>query len=248
MKKFNIRTTMFLASIVLLISCNKEGAGCFDKAGELKTAVIEVSDYTIIDVNSNIDVRLVNDGSDRVEITTGENLISGISFRVETGVLTIDNLNTCFWSIGYTHPLITIRESNLEKIIQHGYGKVYSTDTLIIGKLALQIEGASGAFDLILDASEIDVVSNSLGPVTLKGTTERLSVGHYYSDGILYAKDLQAKFCQIQHFGSNRMEINVEEELSGGIESIGGVYLFGQKPTTVDVEITGEGRIFERYK
>ena len=157
-------------------------------------------------------------------------------------------LNTCFWSIGYTHPLVKIRNTSLEKVIQHGYGNVYSTDTLTVNRLSLQIEDASGGFDLVLNALAVDIVSNSLGPITLKGKTGRLSVGHYYSDGILYAKDLKVEFCYIQHYGSNRMELNVGDELSGVMQSLGNVLLYGQSPNTIDVDITGEGKIIEKYK
>ena len=245
MMKF--RKSIFLFAIILMISCNKEGAGCFDKAGDIKTTVVEVDEFTHIDVNSNVDVLLLNDGPDRVEITAGENLIPGISLVVEKGVLKIENLNTCFWSTGYTHPLVTIRNATLEKVIQHGYGKIYSKDTLSVNRLSLQIEDASGSFDLIMDASTIDIVTNSLGPITLKGKTSRLSVGHYYSDGILYAKELQVGLCFIQHFGSNRMELNVKDDLTGRMESLGNVYLYGQRPPNVDVDITGDGRIIEMY-
>lgn len=248
MKNFKIKYWILLIGTTSVsVGCNNSGAGCFDKAGESKTVTIDVAAFTTIDVSSNIDVELLATGADRVELTTGENLISGINFKVEEGVLKIENLNTCFWSIGYTHPLVKIRSIDLEKVVQHGYGNVFSKDTLVVNRLSLQIEDASGSFNLLLEANAIDVVSNSLGSITLKGKTGRLAVGHYYSDGILYANELKTGSCFVQHHGSNRMELNVEDELVGRMTSLGNVYLFGQNPTKVDVEITGQGEIVKMF-
>lgn len=248
MKNFKIKYWILLiGSTLISVGCNNSGVGCFDKAGESKSVTIDVAEFTSIDVSSNIDVQLLATGSDRVELTTGKNLISGINFKVVEGVLKIENLNTCFWSIGYTHPLVKIRSIDLEKVVQHGYGNVFSKDTLVINSLSLQIEDASGSFNLLLEANAIDVVSNSLGSITLKGKSGRLGVGHYYSDGILYAKELKVGLCFIQHYGSNRMELNVENELTGLMENLGKVYLFGQNPTKIEVEITGQGEIVKMF-
>ncbi len=146
--------------VIILQGCNKQGAGCFDKAGDIKTVSVEVAAFTSIDVSSNVDVQLLNDGLNRVEVSTGENLLAGISLKVEEGVLLIDNLNSCFWSNGYTHPLVAIRNPNLTKLIQHGYGNIYTTDTLVVDNLLVQVEDASGGVDLTLQSNLLRVVSN----------------------------------------------------------------------------------------
>ena len=231
----------------ILLGCNKNGAGCFDKAGNIKTVTIDLPAFTTIDVASNVQVQLLTKGSNIVEITTGENLISGIKLQVEDSVLLIENLNTCFWSRGYKQPLVSIRNADLEKIIQHGYGSIYTSDTLSINKIAIQVEDASGAVDLLLNTDFVQVVSNNIGPITLRGSATKLDVAHYWSDGILYASELKVTDCYINQNGSNRMEINVSNSLEGSINSIGNVYLFGQEPATVDVDLTNEGRIINRY-
>lgn len=236
-----------LGSLLILASCNKEGAGCFDKAGEIRTVTVDLPVFTSIDVTTNVDVQLLNSGIDRVEITAGENLLSGIKFKVEDGVLKIENLNSCFWSRGYVSPLVSIRNESLSRVVQHGYGKIYSKDTLSFGEFSIQVEDASGAVDLIVDASYIRVVSNNIGPITLRGNSARLDVGIYWSDGILYVNELIVKDCNVNHNGSNRIEVNVLNNLKGSINSIGSVYLFGQKPTIIDVELTDEGSIIKKY-
>ena len=229
------------------MACNKEAAGCFNKAGDVKSVVVDLPEFTTIDIASNVDVQILTSGLNQVEVTTGENLISGISLNVEDGVLKIDNLNSCFWSKGYTHPLVTIRNVGLEKIIQHGFGRVYNTDTLTITDLSLQVEDASGEIDLILDASFVRVVSNNIGPITLKGKTLKLNAGHYWSDGILYAKDFKVQDCYMHHFGSNRMELNIVNKLEGKMRNIGNVYLYGQEPAFETVDNTGDGSIIAAY-
>ena len=236
-----------LIVLVLFAACNREGAGCFDKAGPKKTISVELPAFTAIDVTSNVDVLLLADGNNRAEITTGENLLSGISLEVEEGVLKIDNHNRCFWSIGYEHPLVTIRNPDISRIIQHGYGMVFNEDTLDFDGLYLQVEDASGAIDLKIKANSVQVVSNNVGPITLIGTTNKLSAGHYWSDGILNAKDLKTTDCYINHNGSNRMELNVSGKLDGKMTNLGNVYLYGQRPTEENVIITGAGKVVEMF-
>ncbi len=228
-------------------SCNNQGAGCFDKAGDTKTVTVDVPTFTTIDVASNIDVQILTSGHDRIEVTTGENLISGISLKVEEDVLFIDNLNSCFWSKGYVKPLVTIRNADLASVVQHGYGRIYTTDTLVIAYLTIQVEDASGAVDLVLDAVSIRIVSNNIGPITLKGKSSNLKAGQFWSDGILNAKDLSVHNCTISHNGSNRMDLNVKNSLKGSINSIGNVYLFGQNPALIEVDLTDEGKVIKKY-
>ncbi len=244
MKYFNMYLFFAVAN---LVSCNKDGAGCFDKAGNITAVPMDVSPFSQIDVNTNVDVQLLPDGPDRVEVEAGENLIEGIRLTVVDNVLTIENLNTCFWSIGYTHPLVRIRNAKLEKIIQHGYGRIYSSDTLRLEELSLQIDGASGGIDLLIDAERIRLVSNALGPITLKGRSVNLKANHAWGDGILYAKELEVKKCTINQSGSNRMELNVLGELNGSLNNLGDVYLFNQKPTNVAVEFTNQGKLIEKF-
>lgn len=236
-----------LITLLLLNGCNDEGAGCFDKTGEEKTVDIDVPAFTTIDVASNVDVLLLSNGADEVQLTAGENLLSGISLKVEEGVLKIDNHNNCFWSTGYKHPLVTIRNAGLEKIEQHGYGTVKSTDTLQLTNLFLHLEDASGAIDLLVNANEVRVVSNNIGPITLAGVAQKLHAGHYWSDGILYAKNLKVVNCSIDHNGSNRMELNVSGRLEGQMTNYGDVYLYGQRPVEEVVEVMGEGRVVEEF-
>lgn len=237
-----------IAAILLLEACNKDGAGCFENAGNNTTVSVDVPVFKSIDVSTNVEIQLLSFGVDRVEISTGENLIEGISLQVVDSVLKIENLNSCFWTKGYERPLVSIRNSVLEGVIQHGYGNIYSIDTLrLINDFTIQVEDASGAVDLIVDANHIGVVSNNIGPITLQGITEKLVVSHAWNDGILYARDLKVQNFHVWHVGSNRMEVNVENSFTGVIGNIGNVYLYGQNPTKVDVEITGQGEIVKMF-
>ncbi len=247
MIKYIIYSSYFLVLAITFTACNKEGAGCFDKAGNLTTVPIDVPNFNSIDIATNVDVKLVNDGVNRVELTIGENLIRGIKFEVTEGVLKIKNLNTCFWSNGYTHPLVTIYNSNFTSIIQHGYGNIYSLDTLMVDQLRLQVEDASGGINLLLKANLVHVVSNNIGPITLSGNANTLNATHAYNNGILYAKNLTVAIANITHNGSNRMELNVKEKLIGKMTSFGNIYLYGQRPIEFIIEDTGEGAVIEMF-
>jgi len=242
------KLTYYLLGYLLFFSgCNKEGVGCFNDGGKITSVIIDVPDFSSIDVATNIEIEILSEGDDLVELITGENLVPGISMKVEEGVLLIENLNTCFFARDYTSPHIKIRNAGLERIVQHGYGRVFSSDTLRLGNLSIQVEDASGAVDLLVDANSIKIVSNNIGPITLKGKSNRLTLGQYWSDGVFVGKDLLVKDCSINHNGANRMDVNVVNKLSGSINSIGNVYLYGQRPAIIDVDLTNRGEIIEKF-
>lgn len=242
-----VKLAWALGLLTYLVGCNNDGAGCFTKAGETVTALVEMDEFKGFDVATNVDVRLVPAVEQRVEITTGANLVSGISLQVKDSVLYIENLNTCFWSKGYVHPLVTLYAPEFDKIIQHGYGTIYTEDTLMQPSVYINLEDASGEIRLHLDVDRLQVVTNNIGPITLAGKANVFLPGVYWSDGVLDASRLVANTCRVNHNGSNKLAVNVVGVLTGSVNSIGNLYLYGQAPASTEVTLTNSGKIIARY-
>jgi Putative auto-transporter adhesin, head GIN domain len=237
-----MRYVLVISLLLILAGCNSAGVGCFKPAGALETVTYDLPDFTTIEVNSNIEVRLSMSARNRVALTAGSNLVPGIKVEVIDGVLYLDNLNTCNWTRDYVNPVIEISNPGINKIVQYGYGSIISTDSLAYEKLILECDGGSGDFKLMVDVGSLVVVTNNVANFYISGVAEKLAVGIYYSDGIFYGENLVAKNCSITHRGSNTIHLNLTGQLTGGIYSFGDVIAHKQMPLSVDIEETGTGR------
>jgi hypothetical protein len=227
----------------LFAGCNPDGAGCFKPSGDLESINVSLPDYTSIDIRTNIDLHLFNSASTSAKLITGANLMPGIRMEVVNGVLYLENLNTCNWTRKYVNPIVEISNPDLISIIQRGFGKTVSLDTLRYDQLKLESSEGSGEFNLKVNIKNLSIVSNETANYYISGRVEKLSVGYYYADGIFYGEDLIAQDCSITHWGSNTIHLIVVNSINGSIFSFGNVILHEQMPLSLDVEETNSGKL-----
>lgn len=96
-----IRNIFILIPITIGISfvvnsCKKENLGdCFKGTGTIETRIREVSDFKAIVVNDKIDLYVTQGPNFEVKLEAGKNLFMNIKTTVNSGTLTIDNINKC---------------------------------------------------------------------------------------------------------------------------------------------------------
>ena len=94
----------------MFFSCNKEDAwGCIQSAGAPETQVLSVDPFDKILVNRDIEL-VVKQGEDyKVEIQTGENLLSNIEVTVVDTQLQLTDTNSCNFvrDFGLTKMIVT---------------------------------------------------------------------------------------------------------------------------------------------
>ena len=238
-----MRSLAIISLLILLASCNPDGVGCFKSTGPTETISVDVADFTEIDVSGNIEVHISNKQIKELALTAGSNLIPGIRMEVIDGVLFLDNLNTCNWTRKFINPVVEISNPELTKIVQHGFGKISSTETLTHDQLML--ENLNGAGDFILDVNVriLSVVSNEVANFYITGRADLLNVGFYYADEIFFGEGLKVIDCYINHHGSNSMHLDVSGSLKGAIHSFGDVIIHNQLPSIIEVEENGNGRL-----
>jgi putative autotransporter adhesin-like protein len=238
-----MKITLYIAILLSIAGCNPDGIGCFKSTGTLETINIEVPDFSIIDVTSNIDIQLTNSATKSVQLTAGDNIIPGIRVEVIEGTLYLENLNTCNWTRKYINPVIMISNPALKRIVQRGHGKTTSTETLAYDLLVLESKGGSGDFELDVDIRNLSVVANEVANFYISGDVDMLNITFAYCDAIFYGENLLVNNCQVYHVGSNTMHFNVTGNLTGRISSFGDVIVHNQMPQSVDVEESGKGTL-----
>ena len=233
----------YIAFFLILSACNPDGIGCFKSSGPVETIAVEVADFSVIDVSANIEVHISSGGSQDVQLTAGANVIPGIKMEVIDGVLYLDNLNTCNWTREYVDPVVEISNPVLTKISQHGAGKIISNGILTFDELILENKGGSGDFMLDVNIRSLYVVSNEVANFHLKGIAMELRVTFAYHDEIFFGEELQVNNCQVTHYGSNSMHLNVSGSLKGAIYSYGDIIMHRQMPQTLDVAESENGKL-----
>lgn len=233
----------YISFFLILSSCNPDGIGCFKSTGDLETIVVEIGDFSTIDVSGDIEVHLSSGGVNKVEITAGGNIIPGIRTEVIDGVLYLDNLNTCNWTRKYINPVVEITSPALTKIAQHGFGKIISNGTLNYDDLTLENTEGSGDFILDVNVQSLRIGSNEVANFYLTGRAEQLVIGFYYADEIFFGEELLVDNCVITHYGSNSMHLNVSGSIKGAIYSYGDVIMHKQMPQTIEVTESENGKL-----
>lgn len=183
-----------VASILTaLYSCGKTPVcDCFDSAGKTNSQVREVSFFTQIVVNDNINVYITTGNPEQVTIEGGNNLIPNIHADVSGGILTLSNKNICNWLRSYKKSGINvyITMPQLTNITNSGYGTVYSQGTLTFDSLQLYTTNSHGDIDLTVNAKYINAHFFGTADLTLSGQCQTFLTNYFGGTGYIYNNGL----------------------------------------------------------
>lgn len=245
MKKFNL-FYILVPFLMFSIGCENGGFDCVQKAGTEITRKIELPSFHSINAYDGINIIIKQGNTQEITLQAGENLMGEIIVGVDTaGFLNIQNENSCNWVRSYRDINLYITTDTLFLVNQYGYGTIRSEGILTFPSVTINAKDGVGDITLEVDNQRLYLVSNTIGNFYLSGRTEAFIIGNYYSNGRFLAKDLIAKKATINHLGSNTIEVNATESLSGSIQGLGDIVYYGD-PEVLDVEITGEGKLIKR--
>lgn len=237
---------IFFVLLIKLTACEKTPFDCVKKSGSEKTVPIETESFHSIKSIDGINIFIKQGDHQEIHLTSSENLISDIKIYVDKeGILNVANENTCNWVREFKDINLHITTDTLAKIYQFGFGKIQSEGVLSFKNLAVETKDGTGDVQLEVDNERLAVVSNKLSNFYLSGNTEKLIVGFYYNDGIFYGKDLVAKTVNINHIGTNTIEVTAIESLTAAIESSGNIICHGN-PANVEITDTGIGQLIKK--
>ncbi|MEI7661111.1 MAG: DUF2807 domain-containing protein [Bacteroidota bacterium] len=236
---------LIAASLVVVSGCTKDGGLCFTSNGQQVRQVRNLTDFTQIDIQNNVNLILSPDSANHaeVQVEAGQNIIGGISTRVVDGQLQIRNNNKCNWLRDYSRPVnVYVSNSKLWKINYNGSGNVSSAGILQQDSLSIVVYGGCGTIDLDLDIWQGNF-SLTMGTVDfrLRGTCAITSV--FSADYGLYdARELKTGYTFITNKGTNDCYVQAVNELEATIGSIGNIY-YKNEPKSMKVVINGSGQV-----
>jgi hypothetical protein len=242
--------TLLLALALLGAGCGKNGPDCFQASGDTIREVLPVAEFSNITVFENIQLVLRYGPEQEVVLETGENLRPDISVRVVDGTLELRDGNNCNFFRSYGKTICYITSPDLEVIRSSTGWPIRSEGTLPYRNLRLIAESfnnpetatTDGSFDLDLDVQRIQVVANGIAYFRLSGQAEEASLVVAAGDARIEAGDLVVGDLQIDHRGSNEMQVYPTERISGTIRGYGDV-LSLNRPDEIAVEEIFRGRL-----
>lgn len=205
--------------------------------GKITTKKHQISNYQDIRLDESFEVKLQT-GSEFLEITTDENLISHIEPAIKNGTLSI-HVNEKVFLEPSAKVKMTIGINQLKNLYCSGNTHVTSMDTIKSAQLDLGIAG-SGLINLIIQSNNTSVAIGGSGLIQLKGTCQELTTT-IAGSGTIDAKNLVAQTVDAKVSGSGSATVHAVEYLNAGI--VGGGNLMYKGDPQVREQIGGSGRI-----
>lgn len=173
-----IQTIIAFLCCLLGIACAKEDGVCLKSIGKESTKEISLENFKHLEINHKIDVELYHSSSPKAQIFTGENIIDGISLKVENNTLKIDNYNRCNWLRNLKQkPLVKLYVDSLESLTFYGAGNLVAKDTILSKIFVLEAWEGSGDIDFTVKCSDLYLKANT-GVVNfnIKGKSDYLYI------------------------------------------------------------------------
>ena len=234
---------------VYLFSCSSEDANdCFQTAGKIITQEVDVTSFTKILVNRDIELIIAQGAEIKVTIETGENLLNDIEAVVIDNRLELTNNNTCNYVRDYGITKVYVTAPSINDIRSSSQFDVSSQGVLNYSSIRLISEDfnedvfAVGDFRLEVNSVNVVITSNKISSFYLSGEVENLDIGFYAGDSRLEGANLVAQNVSVFHRGSNDMIVNPQQSISGELRSTGNV-IATNRPPVVEVEEFYTGRL-----
>lgn len=230
----------------LVFSCKKPvNRSCWKFAGETKTISISVGDFTALFLNGHLSYSLVQDSTDKIVITGGENLIGHVKWTNENGLLTLENGNKCNFLRDPKNLIhVEIHCTTVANIRFEGTEPLKGIGTLKSDYFVLFIRDGAGPVTLDLQSLVVDAdIAHGWGEYHLSGKTKiaRIAVR---SNGFCSVDQLQ--ITDSVYVGSESqgdITLNANGIPMAGYIKSGGNIRYKGIPSLITVIKTGDGNL-----
>lgn len=248
--KYTVVRCIAVLVVLFLFGCDSENASdCFQRTGTIVRKEIEVSDFTRILVNPNVELVLKEGATTSVLIETGDNLLNEVSAIVQDNRLVLSNTNDCAFfrdfnqtKIFVTAPDITEIRSGTQFDISSDGILTYTSLTLLSEDFNENTGTTTGTFNLNVDCKRIIVAGNNITSFSISGMVENLNISFFSGTGRFEGTNLVAENVQVFHRGTNKIIVNPQQSITGEIRSTGDVISIN-RPSIVEVEEFFTGKL-----
>ena len=244
MKKGTLIILSFTFLVFIISGCGKDEGVCVSSTGKVITQDRGNTPFSRIYVNDNINLILTQDpANNKIVVEAGENLIHGITTKIDSGKLVLRNENSCNWLRSFKVPVnVYLTFTKLDTISFSAAGNITCTNDLTNGSFYLEVIEGSGHIDLKLQTyRSFFFLPSGTTLVTATGISEVTTVISS-SFGPFHAEDLESKFTYISTNSPNDIFVSSSIELDVKIGNIGDVYYRGDPPGIM-TEFTSDGRL-----
>jgi len=239
----------FLAFVLIIASCKKaEDRSCFKFWGDEKTIEVPLDDFEKLFLNAHLEYELVQDSTDKLVITGGENVVNKVEWSIsDDKTLSISNKNKCNFLRNERKVIkVEIHYTNIYNIHFEGTESLTTKGTLKTDYFVLLIRDGAGPVNLDLDCISVSAdISHGWGDYVLTGTTEYASIGAR-SNGYCDTRGLTVnQSIYISQESSGNIKVNCGNlPLNGYLKSNGNIEYIGN-PDSINILNTGTGKVVD---
>lgn len=212
--------------------------GCVDGDGPIVEQVLNLDDFSGIEVRLPIEVVLRQGDFQEVRVEGKQNIIDELELDIRNGVWEIETRD-CVRDIGNMKIFITIPE--IRELAIAGSGEIFGENLFVVQDVELKIAG-SGDMDLAMEGDDYEAVITGSGNIKLEGLGDELDI-KITGSGDVAAFNLDVVRARVEITGSGNAEVSVQDELDVKISGSGDVRYKGNP--SLDVNISGSGRVVD---
>lgn len=237
---------LLVCLIFISISCSKPNE-CIEATGSIITKDFRVADFDKIIVYQGISLVVTEGPVYKVEVQTGENLISNIEVNIVDGLLILKDNTSCNWVRDYGNTVVYVTAPNITELHSKTERTITSNGVLtypILRLISMDLFDGAGTGDFNIQVNNFQTVieNNNVSRYYLSGQTNELSVNFYDGNGRFTGDNLNARKIVVFHRGSNDMIVKPIESITGKMVSTGNVIL-KNNPPIVYVQQLYHGRV-----
>jgi hypothetical protein len=218
---------------------------CLIGAGNQAKEIRNIGTFKQIEIYDYFNVYLKQDTIDMIVVEAGENELVNISTKVNNGILTIKDSNTCRFVKGYSENNLYISIDTLEQVFIYDGVNLFTSDTLKQENILIRFLSDIGSCNLLLNCRNLRFeVWYSSGDYTLKGksgicylSTHELSV--------VYAQELEAGQYCVYNNSMGSSFVKTSGILEVFIKNSGDVHYLGEPSEILLREDTGAGSLIK---
>lgn len=195
--------------------------------------------FSAIDISGVFHVYLTQGDTESVFVEADENLLDLIE-TINQGSKLVVRLKKGVEIKKAKRKDVHITLRNIDELEVSGVVHVESTTPITAQQLELNIGGVSNT-DLDLRCDYLDVRSNMVGSLTLRGSVKEADIENN-GVGSLKAFDLQVDKLTLRNSGVGSAEVTAQEEISINASGIGSVRYKGD-PIVKELESSGLGKV-----
>lgn len=233
MKRFaysNILIAILL--LISIVSCEKNAF--FDAGNIISQEILLDKKISSIEVNTMLDITLVQDSINKAIVTCGENLLPDINIFVKDDILHLNNTLKYNWSRSYERVKLELHLISIPQLNIRKPAYITTRDTFKTNEFFLIDWGEFTEVDVNIDVNSctIDVSSDDFGHYKISGKAVSAT---FYGKGssFIYANELRTQNCTVKQLSIGDIFINVSNELRVSLLSSGNIYYSGNPNNVV---------------